>query len=269
MTVDTQLHEARDRVRDELDHVAAKQRAYDTYSETVRGLDAVSPGQPPGATTISGGGVTAAKATALCRDRNAKDQCRRVREAFAETVRPHSTADLDRSESLLATIQAELGDEIAVTVAADSDCRFTPSAKTAILSAIANRTAELQAMERALLKEEESLARIQDACQHVVDWLVETDQTPLTNLGFDALRERHERLESHRETCETLLDDRQEILHSRSNQDGDVVLTHQSLLSFLYSGFPDSHPVLATLVRLDDLLEECQRAVRSHLVEEV
>lgn len=70
--------------------------------------------------------------------------CRRVRRAFEETVRPHSTADVENGEPLLESVRA--------------------------------------------------------------------DETPLSALGFETLRCRHETLADHRERCQRLADRRQAFL---------------------------------------------------------
>ena len=80
---------------------------------------------------------------------------KQVRELFAETVRPHSTAAVEDSETLLETIVAELSDQVAVALAPqNATTGFTAGLKQGVLSEAAQRRQELRAMKRALDREE-------------------------------------------------------------------------------------------------------------------
>ncbi|MCL7416764.1 MAG: hypothetical protein M8354_02845, partial [Halalkalicoccus sp.] len=51
--------------------------------------------------------------------------------------------------------------------------------------------------------------------------------------------------------------------------DGKAGVRHRDLRGYLYEGFPIDHPVLVTVVRLEELCGKAQRAVRDHLVRRV
>lgn len=270
MTVETHIQQALDRVQDEQTHVAEKQSAFDAFERDVRDISVCSSNQQAGTThTTSGGVLTAAASTVLGGGGASEDRCRAVREAFAETVRPYSIDDVDEPESLVATIQEELGDELAVALAAETSSQFTPTTKQAVLSKTTERCKELDVMGRALDAEEESLRSASDAVTEIIDWLVEVNETPLTELDFDELQARHESLAAHRTQCDRIARDRQVFLDGTTSRDASVGITHRTLVEYLYAELPIDHPVLVTSTRLDGVCADCQRVVRDHLVRRV
>jgi hypothetical protein len=124
-------------------------------------------------------------------------------------------------------------------------------------------------MARALETEAESLAAADEALGDVIEWLVATNETALTDCEFDALAERHDRLATHRERCRTVARERQAVLRTTTSIDATVGLAQRELTDGLYEGFSVDHPVLSTAVRLDGLCTECQNVVRDHLVRRV
>jgi len=190
--------------------------------------------------------------------------CERVRETFAETVRPHSIDDVGE-EPLLETIREELGDGVALALAPTTDAGFTPKTKRAVLTATRERSRGIEATVAAIDSELESLETAADVVAGLTEWLAAANETPLSSLGFDALRNRHERLATHRSQCDSLLTERQELLASTTGRNQSADVTHRSLVRYLYSSYPVVYPVLSTVTRLVDLLDDCQRTVRSHL----
>ncbi|WP_423751752.1 DUF7260 family protein [Salinirarus marinus] len=59
--------------------------------------------------------------------------------------------------------------------------------------------------------------------------------------------------------------ERQRTLRQTTAKDGQVAITHRSLVQYLYSTFSVTYPVLVTVVRLAELCQSCQRTVRDHL----
>ena len=263
MAVTTHVHDALDRVDAEQEHVVGELSALDRFEAGVRELDPVSPAESTGASHAVG---DAAPVAGAFRPNAARpDRLDRVRDLFAETVRPYSLADVEGSEPLVETIRTELGEEIATAIAPATPGRFTADLQRAILSSVDQRTAELRAMDRALAREAESLATALETFEATIDWLVDADETPLSELGFESLRERHETLADHRTRVEELMRERQDSLHRTTTYDAAAGLVHRSLAGYLYGELPTTHPVLSTAVRLDSVCEECQRAVRDHL----
>jgi hypothetical protein len=259
MTVTTHIERSRSRVRAERAAVEGKREAFETFAERVATL---STEPAPSATS----GITATAGPRLHGESGTSDRCRTVRTAFAETVRPHSVADTNDDESLLSTIRAELNDAIAVALAPTTESSFSAELKGAILAETRRRRAEAEALERALVRERDHLADAGSTVERITDWLADADETPLADLGFDALRERHGTLAEHRDRCGTLVEQRQAFLRKTTTRDTHAGISHRQLVPYLYEDFPVDHPVLSTVARLDAVCVECQRAVRDHLV---
>jgi hypothetical protein len=259
MTVDTHIERARTRVQTELEIVEAKLEAAEDFLEAVEALSTASAPSPTADTSPTGAGLVRAASTA-------EDHCRTVRQVFTETIRPHSIDDLDGPEPLLETVRAELSEEVAVALAPTTDTSFTPAVKRAVVAEASSLRGETGVMRRALERERAGLDTAGDTVDDVVGWVVDADETPLTALGFEALRERHETLARHRDRCERLAERRQAFLAGTTNDGVDVGLRHRRLVRYLYDDFPMDYPVLVTVARLDDACAQCQRAVRRHLV---
>lgn len=258
MVVETHVDVARETVARERGQIVDEQEAYEQFRRQVA---SISPTEAPPQTGAGGSGPIGTQAAASTTD---STNCRRVREAFAETVRPHSVDAADE-EPLLETIREELGDGIAVALAPTTDHGFTPQTKQAIFAAVCERLQDLDATTTSLDREAESLAAAATETETVTEWLRAADETPLPELGFEDLRERHERLDEFRDQCQQRLTVRQELLQETTSQNPWVGLNHRSLVVFLYQKFQVNYPVLSTIARLDDLLADCQRTVRDHL----
>jgi hypothetical protein len=260
MAVDTYIEQASARVRTEREAIEELVDAYGTFIRRVREL------QPDGTPASMAGTTTAGGAIHVSGEASGPERCRRVRTAFAETVRPHSVADIDEPEPVLETIREEFTDAVAVALAPTTDTAFTPELKGMVLSEARSRRSEAAALQRALGREATELDDVAEAVEDVVTWIVEADETPLSDLGFDALKQRHETLADHRDRCESLARDRQEFLRGTTTDGLETRVSHRSLVAYLYSDFPVDHPVLATVTTLDETCRDCQRAVRTHLV---
>jgi hypothetical protein len=263
MAVDTYIEQARTRARSEQEAVAEMQDAYETFINRVQQL------QPEQTPSSMAGLTTAGGVTHRSADASSADGCRPVRRAFAETIRPHSVADLDETESLLETIREEFTDAIAVALAPTTEASFTPDLKRIVLAEAQSRRAEATALRNALEREEAHLEEAGAAVDDIIVWIVDANETPLTDIGFDALQQRHDTLASHRDRCEEVARDRQEFLQKTTNNGVDAGVRHRSLMPYLYQDFPGDHPVLATVARLIKTCQECQRVVRDHLVRRV
>lgn len=260
MAVDTYVERARTRVRAEQEAIDEMLDAYETFISRVTELQTVRAPESAAGFTTTGG------ATHLSTDASSTDRCRTVRRVFAETIRPYSVADVDESESLLDTIREEFSDEIAVALAPTTEPSFTPELKQRVLADARSRRSEAAALRTALDREESQLDEAATTVDDVVAWLVDVNETPLTDLGFDALKQRHRTLADHRDRCEDVARERQVFLQGTANGGPDAGVRNRSLVPYLYRNFPVDHPVLATVVKLDETCRECQRIVRDHLV---
>mgnify|MGYP006288907567 FL=1 len=262
MGIETHVHQARTRAQAEWEAVDAKVDAYDAFIGRVTNLPtAPAPSATPRATAAAGTLARGGSAT--------DDRCRRVRKAFAETVRPHSIDDVDDPESVLETVQSEFSDSVAAALAPTTETSFTPELKRVVVSVASTRRTETKVLRRALAREDDRLERAGETVDDVVEWITRANETPLSDLGFAALRRRHESLAQHRERCEQLARRRQEFVRGTTNEGVDAGIRHQRLVSYLYEDFPVAFPVLATVARLDAVCATCQRAVRQHLVRRV
>jgi hypothetical protein len=259
MTVETYVDRARTRIADEQTAVAEKRSAFGAFLDRVADVPTTS--DPSGAVATAG-----TAAGRLSRTEADERGCRRVRQAFETTVRPHSTADVGDGEPLLESVRAELSASVALALAPTTDTPFSPGLKRAVVSEATARRDELAATGRALEREASHLDRAGEPIETVVTWLARADETPLTALGFDALRCRHETLAGHRERLRAVADRRQAFLQGATNQGVEVGIEHRRLVEYLYQGFPVEYPVLSTAVRLQSTCSACQRAVRTHLV---
>jgi hypothetical protein len=231
MVVDTYIEQARTRARSEQEAIAEMQDAYETFINRVQQL------QPEQTASSVAGLTTAGGATHRSADASSADGCRPVRRAFAETIRPHSVADLNEAESLLETIREEFTGAIAVALAPTTEASFTPELKQMVLAEAQSRQAEATALQKALEREEAHLDDAGTAVNDIIAWIVDANETPLTDLGFDALQQRHETLASHRDRCENVARDRQEFLQKTTNNGVDAAVSHKSLIPYLYQDF--------------------------------
>jgi len=261
MTADC-LEDARERVRAEREAVREKRSAYDRFLSRLDDLSPTTTRERPAAIT--------AGTTCLSRASGGSGSgCAEVRTAFTETVRPHSVADLDRAEPLLQTVRRELSDSIACALAPRTETELTTELREAVVTEAESRRAELGTTDAALEREADQLDAASDALVPVREWLLDANETPLTGLGFDALRDRHRTLATHRETCDRVVADRQPFLQGTTSRGAKTGVTHRSLVGYLYQDLPVDHPILSTGARLADLCADGQRTVRDHLVRRV
>jgi len=263
VTVETHIDDAIERVDGEIDRFADRLSAVEAFERKLQDIPASAAAAGSPAATDGGVQVVSNAVGTSPREK----RCREVRELFAETVYPHSASKGE--EPLLKVIAEEFSKQASVALAPKTDQQFTPPVKRTLLSAAADRTAEIESMQRALRAERESLVEAREETRAVTEWLCEADQTPLLELDFEALRERHETLADFLQRCETLAQSRQEVIHSTTSQAGAAGVDHQQLVECLYQSFPVRHPALATTSNLEEVCRTSQRRVRDHLVRRI
>lgn len=259
MAVETHVHRARRSVRAEREAVDEEIEAYETFVDR---LEEISTEQHP--TTLEktvGPGGTQLQGTSE-RD----DGCRAVLQAFAETVRPHSVADVNEEESLLETVRNELTDTIALALAPTTGTSLTDDLAAGIQAEADARRTERVVLRRALERETDVLTDAIETIDEITNWITEADETPLTELGFDSLQQRHRLLEGYRERCDRVIHDRQQFLNETTSMAAEAGIRHRNLVTYCYQDFPVDYPVLATVASLTATCETCQRAVRAQLV---
>lgn len=260
MSIQSHIDHARTRVQTEQESTDAKLAAFEAFLDRVADI----PVEP----TPSSPRMTATAGTLSRGTPSTEDRCRSVRTAFAETIGSHSDG-VDGTESLLATIQSEFSEQIAVALAPTTETAFSPELKEQLVSEATARRTEVAVLRRALVRERTHLGDAADVVDEITAWIADADETPLTALDFDALQHRHETLARYRDQCDGLARQRQQFLRKTTNQNVEAGIRHRSLVLYLYEDFPVDHPLLATAARLDSACAECQRAIRSHLVRRV
>lgn len=262
--IETHIDDAQKRVEAEQDALDAKMTAVKRFIDRIAEI-------PPDSTATQGTttqGMATATATRV-QTSSASEGCAQVRDAFAETVRPHSVADIEDSEPLVATIKAELTDSVAVALAPNANTPLSPGLKRAIISEAQSRQTEVEVMCRTLDSEADRLAAAAERVDSITSWLVEADETPLSALGFEQLQRRHERLATYRQQCEQLAAERQGFLRETTSEAVETGVRHEHIIPQLYEDFPVEYPVLSTAGQLEELCRDCQRAVRDHLTRRV
>jgi hypothetical protein len=259
MAVETHVDHARTRVEAEREALEDKRTAIGRFAERVGEV-------PTAGAPSTAGQPVAAGATQSLAARPATDGCQAVRQAFAETIRPHSVEDVADPEPLLATIRTELSETVAAALAPDTTTRLTPTLRRSVAAEARDRRRETAVTIDALGRERSSLEDAAAVVEDLTDWLVAANEDPLEELGFDALRERHERLDEGRDRLEDVVAERQAYLQGATSAGGEVAVGHESLVTYLYQDFPVDHPVLATAARLEEACAGAQRTVRDHLV---
>ena len=251
---------ARRRATEEERTLRAERTAYDRFRTTVADLDVDG---PTTASNSAAAGGLATVTSMLPSVGGSTATCEDVREAFAETVRPHSVADVQADEALMATIRAELGDDLAVALAPGTDVAFDPALRSSVLDTVDDRLVEIDAVVDALEREVASMDAVAEHVASTVDWLAAVDRDPLDALSFDALRARHADIAERREATDAVAADRQSFLRVRTGGGVDCDVAHDGVSDYLHG--TDTYPALDALTRTSRLLEDCQRTVRAHL----
>lgn len=262
MPDDTSLDPARRRVRTEQSAVDGRISAFERFLDRVSDVPAEGTGTPTGS-------VAAGVGTQTRISRGTDDGCRRVRRTFAETIRPRSVEDTAGTEPLMETIRAEFTDEIAVALSPTTHTSLTGELKAAVVAEAEAGLAEADAVRSALRRESRFLAAAAETVEDVSAWLTEADETPLSALGFDALRDRHRTLTRVRATCDRLLAHRQRFVGETTSAGGEASIRHRRLVDYLYQDCATDYPVLSVVARLAGTCDDCRRAVRDHLVRRV
>ena len=113
------------------------------------------------------------------------------------------------------------------------------------------------------------LVEAKDTIDEVLEWIIATNETALTEFEFVTLRARHELLGEFRDQCETTAQERQLLLHSTTSAEAQAGIVHHELMRCLYVALPVTYPILSTVVQVEQICDGCQCVVREHLVRRV
>lgn len=268
MTGSTALHAAPDCVDRELEAVAARDEAFEAFARRVRDIPATNPAAGGGrATAAMPMAMTAAGEAGGASAATDGNGCVAVREAFADAVAPHSTADLADDEPLVETVAAELNEDVAVALAAETG--WTPPLKRAVLEEVATRRREVEVVRDTLETERETVAAAIDEVDEILGWLQSTAEESLLQCDFETLRTKHDRLERYRERLDELTARRQSQFTETTNRYGPGGTRYRTLVASVYAARPATYPLLSTAARLYGVCGDCQRTVRAHLTRRV
>ncbi|SEP02462.1 hypothetical protein SAMN04487948_11120 [Halogranum amylolyticum] len=262
MSLESPLSHARTQLQAERDAFTARSTAIETFISQVSRLS------PDSSVSSSVEMRMPSKANPVAGP-SGSEGCQTVRTAFAETLRPHSIADVDKSEPLLETIRIELSDEIALALAPTTETTFSSTLQQAILTKASQRLTEAEAMQQTLDQEASFLEQATETVDTVSAWLASAGETHIAMLSFPTLQNRHESLESYRTRCDELVRSRQSFLQDTTCQHSVATRQHDTFVSYLYEDLNVTYPVLATIARLDAICRAYQWAVRTHLTRRV
>lgn len=259
--IDLRTPEAVERAAAERERIEEKVDAFDAFGDRVAGVSAEA-GRRAGTANPAAARATETAVVASGTPARSAGAAESVREAFRETVLPYA-----EPESLQQAMADELSPEL-TTALSPAAGGLTPGLKSQLVSRAEQRRRECRLLADAIETERERLAELGDELDRIVGEVVGADETPLLQLGFEELRERHDRLAELRATCDRLAADRQAAIRG-ARHDGLTGVRQSELLDHLYADLPDGHPGLADVARLDAVLADCQRAVRDHLCSRV
>lgn len=274
----TDVHRALEAITDERTAVAARIEAFETFERRVREL----PSGPSAATAAataerseagSGGPVTTEPPAVTTRMAAAPESnhCAAVREAFCETILPHTTADIDGDdlESVGRALETELESDIAAALVTESG--WTAELKRAILERALEEQRKARRLDDMFETEAASLRRSIDDLEPICAWVESRAEQSLREWGFEELRAAHERLDRFQERLETALEERQQLLSApiRRETRGTSARPYRTFVESIYTAGAVQYPVLSTGARLVAVCRSCQRTLRDHLVRRV
>ena len=266
MSGSTAVHGALACLEDEREAVSDRTSAFEAFARRVRDVPTASgPARRGGSGPATPKAMATAVSSAAATPAPPADRCETVREAFVETVDPHTIAAEDASP--VETMATELSEAVAVSLSPASDADWTPALKRAVLEETETQRRKAVLLEETLRRERRTLEDAIDEIDEIVAWLEATADESLLQCGFDALAEKHARLEAFRERLETLTRQRQTQFdepRTPSGSDG-----YHELVEAIYADLPVRYPLLSTATRLYDICGGCQRTIRAHLVRRV
>ena len=240
--------EERRRTRQERD-------AFDRFARAVSAIESADPQLAP-----------AAIGTDLVIDqasRNQQSQISSIENAYRETIMsvPHYTEEY--AEPMQVNVATELGEDLAIAIFETR--QFTPQVKRVLLQkTIASRDRRTELLH--VLDEEHSVLR---ECENALTTIEERVNSllavPRYDLTYDELIERYHRIQSWREDCENLVQDRQSHRTIGHAATFDTRLV-SDLNEYLYRSLEVTYPVLSDGTRLLTRLDTSLNRLESELI---
>lgn len=295
MSLETDLDRAIERVERERELTAEKRAALERFDDAVAELDSVSrrPTSPaaggstgvavdastgPAATGAgfaagapTSGSAGSGSTTSGAGSDGAGASVGAVLSAFEEHCGDALEASTDPATSESRPVHEAVAEELSTDVATalyggDSAGALTPALQRAVRQTTAERVAELEAMGAALEAERVSLVEMREPVADLVEWFLEHNPTPLSELAFDELSVRHEHLGDALSRLDDAAGARQRHLRATTSVDGAVGVAHETLVAYCYADADAEYPALGTLTRAAERCRTARRALRDHLV---
>jgi len=258
-TAETLIDEAQQLVIDERKAIADKLAALDRFAKGVTKISTETRPSPTGSAVA--GNFLNSSPMSVSND----DRICRVRSLFAETVQPHSIADIGRSEPLLVTIQEEFNEEIALALSPSTNHQFTPQLQRAICSATERCKSDLRVMDKGLAIEEDDLEYVAELRKSLPDKLSAAPDA--SEIHSTTLVNQYEKIEHCKRQCEQLTIDRQLTVHATINHSPEGNLSHSFLLDYIYQSLDVDYPVLSATIQLINHCETHQQTICERLID--
>lgn len=217
-------------VEDEQEVVESERDAFLEFAEGVQSLPAAT--QPAR-------GVTTAHVAHMGTDERALEQ---VRSRYRETVMAVPDYDQEYGEPFDEHLAAEFGSDVA-SVVLDGH-QFNEPVKQLLVEQSRQSAQQRERLLEGFAVEERSLCRSNLELEPVASFLEEVDGPALETREFDELVETDDDVRRHRARCESVLERRQEEVHTTNRRVGGA--TEMFLQEYLYKNLPVSFPVLHT-----------------------
>jgi hypothetical protein len=257
------IPEARAVVREERTRADAERTAFERFARRVAQMDAGPARSPAASTGLSGPGP---EMGTIVLSGGEDDRLTGVRRAYRETVMAVDHYEEEYDEPLSTNLAAEFGDGVATAVmGADT---FTPALKDTLVDSAESARDRRQGLVRALDCEAETLREAASTLRCAETTAEEANTGPTISLSFEDLMERWSRLYETEQTCEQLLAEQQQDLHSNygvaPRLDGPA-----SLHEYLYDDQSYTHPVLAEGAQVLDQVRTAQTRTSTALARRV
>ena len=233
-----QLDRACERVRDERQRTEEEQAAFEAFASRVAALDI----QRSAAQNNSRQQATDT-ARAVTVSQPANPRLERVRDAYRETVMDTAVHRDEYDESVTESLAGEFSPELAAGI--QETVQLTPQLHTALLNAAQQAQHERAILLELLADELSSLDNARDLHEEIATTLDELDAAAIETWATQSLEAALDRIQTLETECETLAQQRQELLQRRSNAP-ERELVDPSLCAYLYQEREFTYPVLAT-----------------------
>ena len=251
------INRACERIRGERQRTEEELAAFEAFASRVATLDVQSSSaqnNPRQQTTDT--------ARAMTVSQPADPRLERVRDAYRETIMDTAVHRDEYDESLGESLAGEFGPDLAAGI--QKTKRLTPQLHRAFLSAAQQARHDRAILLELLADERSSLDDARDLHGEIATTLDELDAAAVETWAAQSLEAAHDRVQTLEAECETLAQQRQELLHRRSNVP-ERELVDPSLCAYLYQECAFTYPVLATISEAVERLQRCRNQLNRQL----